>query len=423
MLTRSAARGLHRAWRMLPPVQRRLLLARGAALLAPRPASPPPAAYGVLVAGEIDRASGLGEGARLMAEALRTLGVPVGTIRAGLRAPGKRNDRAPAAEHTAAASPEAMREPGPDAALVMHVNAPQLPAALLALRNIHPGRRRLVGYWAWELPTLPRDWHPAAALVHEAWVPSRFTAEALRPLMPGRVRVVPHPLACVPPVRSALDRQAFGLPADAVVVLCSFSLASSFERKNPLAAIGAFRHAFGDRPDRIMLLKVSHVDHHPADLRRLREAIGGAPNVRLETRILPRPDAHALTAAADIVLSLHRSEGFGLVPAEAMLLGKPVVATDWSATTEFLDSGCGWPIGYRLVPAVDPRGVFQAPGAVWADASVPDAAIALRVLAEDAGRRKALGDAARARASERFGADALADALRGIGLPPLPAGA
>ena len=65
---------------------------------------------------------------------------------------------------------------------------------------------------------------------------------------------------------------------------------------------------------------------------RLQAHAGG--NVRLHTRDLSRADSHALIACADIVLSLHRSEGFGLVPAEAMLLGKPVVATDWSATAE-----------------------------------------------------------------------------------------
>ena len=75
--------------------------------------------------------------------------------------------------------------------------------------------------------------------------------------------------------------------------------------------------------------------------------MAGVPNIRLDTRTLPAAESHALTACADIVLSLHRSEGFGLVLAEAMLLGKPVVATGWSGNMEFMDeaSACRCPTG------------------------------------------------------------------------------
>jgi glycosyltransferase involved in cell wall biosynthesis len=152
----------------------------------------------------------------------------------------------------------------------------------------------------------------------------------------------------------------------------------------------------------------------------LRAAIAGAPNIRLETRLLPPGDSHALTACADAVLSLHRSEGFGLVPAEAMLLGRAVVATGWSGTTDFLDASCGVPIPYHLVPAIDPRGVFEAPGAVWAEADTGAAAAALIDLAADPVQRAALGEAARAAACARLGTHGLRKALRGLGmeLPP-----
>ncbi len=252
--------------------------------------------------------------------------------------------------------------------------------------------------------------------VHEVWAPSRFTAAALEPLLPGRVRVVPYCVASRPP--SAVGAGPAGVrPAgDAVVVLCSFSLASSFERKNPLAAIAAHRAAFGDRADRVLVMKIGHAGHFGPDLQRLRDAAGGAANIRFETRTLPLADNHALTACADIVLSLHRSEGFGLVPAEGMLLGRAVVATDWSGNTDFMDADTAALVPYRLVPAVDPRGVFQAPGAVWAEADVAAAAAHLRRLADDAAARIALGARAQVAARQRLGSAPLAAALRGIGL-------
>ena len=55
--------------------------------------------------------------------------------------------------------------------------------------------------------------------------------------------------------------------------------------------------------------------------------------------MLPRARVNGLLAACDAVVSLHRSEGFGLILAEAMYLGKPVVATGWSGNMDFMNSG------------------------------------------------------------------------------------
>jgi glycosyltransferase involved in cell wall biosynthesis len=397
---------LHRAWRLLPAGARRRALAGASTVLAPRPdKNPPQAQAGVLVGGEIGRASGLGEGARLMLAALGQLGVPTWPIEAGLDRPGETRKRT---------VPTTLPAGAP---IVLHVNSPSLPAALLRLpRHLLRGRH-VVGYWAWELETVPPAWRAGARFVHEIWTPSRFSAAALESLAPGRVRVVPHPVAIRPPAPSELTRADFGLPEQSVIVLVSFSLASSFERKNPLGAIAAFRAAFGERADRILLLKVVHGDHAPDDLARLQAAIAGASNIRLETRLLPAADSHALTRCADIVLSLHRSEGFGLVPAEAMLLGRPVIATNYSGTTDFLDATCGMPVGYRLVPARDPRGVFEAPEARWAEADQSEAATCLTCLADDPARRGQLGLAARNAALARLGSDGLARAVRSLGLP------
>jgi glycosyltransferase involved in cell wall biosynthesis len=398
---------LHRLWRALPASARRAALTRASAALAPRPDWPAPAACaGIVVGGEFSRASGLGEGARLMLAALAQLGVPSWPLESGLRVPGEAAQAAP------------QIQPPDGAPLVLHVNAPLLPAALMRLPRRFVRGRRLIGYWAWELPVVPDSWRHGARFVHEIWTPSRFSAAALERLAPGRVRVVPHPVAARPPLPSALGRADFGLPEGAVIVLVSFSLASSFERKNPLGAIAAFRAAFGDRPDRLLLLKVVHATHAPDDLARLRAAIGTAPNIRIETRLLPAADSHALTRCADIVLSLHRSEGFGLVPAEAMFLERPVIATDFSGTTDFLDAGCGMPVPFRLVPARDPRGVFEAPGALWAEADTDAAARALQLLADDPHLRVRLGRAAGAAAHARMGTEALAHAIRGFGLLP-----
>jgi glycosyltransferase involved in cell wall biosynthesis len=376
-----------------------------AALFAPRiDRITPEAKLGVAVLGELTQPVGLGEGARLMLRALESLNVATWGMDIG--------GFLPAVNRKA----RIVTQPSPPAGapLVIHVNAPLLPLALLRLPWTLVRGRPVVGYWAWELPDLPGDWRAGARCVHEVWVPSDFTAAAIARLLPGRVRVVPHPLAVAPPVPAALDRSAFGWPVDAVVVLVSANLASSFARKNPLGAIAAFRAAFRDRRDRLLVLKIGGVDHFPEDFAKITAAVAEAPNIRIDTNVYPPSVAHAITAAADVVLSLHRSEGFGLVPAEAMLLGKPVIATGWSGNMTFMDTESAALVEWRLVPTDDDRGVYY--GSKWAEPDQRSAVAHLRHLADDAAARAALGARARRHALAQLGANALADAVRALGL-------
>ena len=386
----------HRSWRLLPARPRRYALTAATSLVAPRPdRQPSPVLHGLAVVGGLDHLTGLGEGARLMLRGLDCLGVTSWPLDLMART----GDLPPAG-----------------VPLVVHVNAPSLPGALLQLPRALLRDRRVVGYWSWELPCMPRDWHVGLRFVHEIWVPSHFTAAAVETIAPGRVRVVPPPVGALPPTRAALDRSAFGLPDTAVIVLVSFNLASSFERKNPLAAIAAFRTAFGDRKDRVLLLKVGNPNHFPHDFAAIAAAAAAARNIRIETRVLPAGDHAALLNACDIVLSLHRAEGLGLVPAEAMLCGKPVIATGWSGNMEFMDGDSAALVGCRLVPVRDARHVYDVPGAMWAEPDVHEAVAQLRRLADDAAQRAALGARGRSAVKARLGVGHLADAVRGMGL-------
>jgi glycosyltransferase involved in cell wall biosynthesis len=387
----------HQLWRLLPRGPRRRAALAVATTLAPRPAPQPlRPATGIIIAASMRQATGLAQAARVLRASISRLDLPVWSV--DLDNP---------------VLPPALP---PAAPLLIHANPPMLPLALRALPPGVLGQRLVIGYWTWELTKPSPLWRRGAGFVHQAWTLSEFSAGGIAPLgVP--VRAVPLPLAMAPPQPSALRRADFGLPEDAVVTLVSLNLASSQARKNPEAAIAAHREAFGERADRILVLKITFPEQFRRDMAAL-VALADAPNIRILTETLSAPDTHALTRACDIVMSLHRSEGFGLVPAEAMLLGRPVIATGWSGNLEFMDPDSAALVGYRLVPAADPSGMYEAPGAVWAEADIREAAAHLRRLADDPAARVELAARGQAHAVAALGPAKLCAALAEIGLAP-----
>ena len=111
---------------------------------------------------------------------------------------------------------------------------------------------------------------------------------------------------------------------------------------------------------------------------------------------LDRPDQMAMLRAADCLVSLHRSEGLGLHCAEAMWLGKPVIATRYSGNLDFMDDQCSVLIDAVMVPVEHGEGVYPKE-ARWADPDLDQAADWMRRLAADPALCRRLGDAARAR--------------------------
>jgi glycosyltransferase involved in cell wall biosynthesis len=383
----------------LPRAFRRNALSGVAARLAPKPdLNPPQTSNGVVVAGDIAGFNGLAASARILHEVLARHGLARGLVPLGL--PG--------------VVPAHRGRLPPDSALLAVANAPCLPAGLLRMRRDTLQRRLVIAMWAWELPLMPPQWRHGAGFAHEIWAPSPFTAAAFETIAPGRVRVVRYPLAGIAlPVEGG--RNAFGLPMNALVVLTAVNLSSGTGRKNPLGAIAAFKAAFAARQDCILVLKISGFEAYPDDLRIIQKA-AAAPNIRLITGTMPEPALRGLIAASDIVLSLHRAEGFGLVPATAMLLGRPVVATGWSGNLAYMTPQTASLVSYRLIPASDNRGVYQVPGANWAAPDIEDAAARLQALANDSTARAALGQAGQAHAQHMLGPGPLLEALAAKGV-------
>src|SRR5206468_3273838 len=104
--------------------------------------------------------------------------------------------------------------------------------------------------------------------------------------------------------------------------------------------------------------------------------------VRVLDWVSSREEIDGLLTRCDALVSLHRSEGFGLPCAEAMALGKPVIATDYSGSADFLGVSTGFPVAYRLIQLPQSIGPYEK-GSVWAEPDLDDAAAAMRRVFND----------------------------------------
>jgi glycosyltransferase involved in cell wall biosynthesis len=193
-------------------------------------------------------------------------------------------------------------------------------------------------------------------------------------------------------------RGRLGIPRDSVVFLFTFDFNSSVARKNPFAVIVAFANAFpaGDEQS-VIVIKTMNLGQAPrfeTDLRRAVQRVQG----RLLTDFLPEQDLADLFNACDVYVSMHRSEGFGLGMAEAMALGKPVIATWYSGNCDFMGPLNSCPVGYslRAVTARDHHyqasaGDLYVEGAVWAEPDIAQAAQWMRLLAGNETMRQRIG--------------------------------
>ncbi|HEY4253825.1 MAG TPA: glycosyltransferase family 4 protein [Roseomonas sp.] len=395
---------LHRLWRRLPPALRRETLFTVMAAIAPRPSAEPVPSGPITVAGYFRAPSGLGEGARRLADMLEAAGASV-----------HRADLTAAMRQGPAGPPPALPPEGPGT-LILHVNGPMVPWSMRVLGRRAVAGKRVLAFWNWELPKLAADWDRGYRFVHGILASSDFVADAVR--RPGGPPVATVPYYVPDPAPAPISRADLDLPRDAFLALSIFDASSSVERKNPVAAIRAHRQAFGDRADRVLVLKTYKTGMGGEAWQAVLAEAGGAANIRILDREMTREEVWGLIRLSDVFVSLHRSEGVGLSLAESMRLGRPVVATGWSGNMDFMDATSAMLVGYRLVPARDQRRTYSVPGAVWAEPDIAEAAGCLTALAEDAALRARVADTGHSRVANLTAAICGRQALAAMGLRP-----
>jgi glycosyltransferase involved in cell wall biosynthesis len=347
---------------------------------------PPPlsqAPFGVNVVGYFRSEVGTGEAARQVVAALDSQQVPVMPIH-GQTIPLSRQGHS----YTTAA-PE-------DAAYPVNLicmNADMLPEFASQAGAEFFGGRYSIGLWFWEIAQFPERWRSSFSLVEEVWAPTAHVAAALEPVASVPVTTVRIPVS-FPPLEPR-SRADLGLREDRFLFLFSFDYLSVFERKNPMAVIEAFRNAFEPSSGASLLIKCINHERDPESHRRLLAAAAAHSGIGVIDRYMSPEDNRSLTALCDCYVSLHRAEGFGLVPAEAMWLGKPVIATGYSGNLDFMTPSNSLLVDYRLVPVGQGADPYPA-DAQWAEPDTAHAARLMREVCDDPERAQRLGAVAAA---------------------------
>lgn len=291
------------------------------------------------------------------------------------------------------------------------INADEVEQAMGVLEHLGSGpafqKAHNIIYPAWELAKYPDPWAKILERFDEVWAPSDFIAKAIAPTT---TRPVVHmPLAVELTVSSLLGRRHFGIPENAFVCLFFFDFSSYSERKNPFAMLEAFEKLVAQRPHAPLHAVVKYKggdDGNPARkaLEARIRAMGG--QIQAITRQLSDNEIKNLVRCADAFVSLHRSEGFGRGPAEAMIMGRAAVATNYSGNLDFMTPETSLLVDCKIVPVAEGAYLFGE-GQVWADPSVDHAVELIGGLLDDPEGARALGARARRHIRTHFSARAI----------------
>ena len=227
-----------------------------------------------------------------------------------------------------------------------------------------------IGWWPWEMSVWPKAWSRAFELADELWTCSLFSQEmyekstaklsSLMPLSASVERVKTYP------------RKHFGLPEKKYLFLYVFDFSSHLMRKNPFALLDAFEQSFSGDRNVGLVLKIMNSNPEDEAWKQFKKRVEGDKRIYMIEETLDRPEILGLIKACDVYVSPHRAEGFGRTLAEAMLLGKAVVATNYSGNQFFMNPELTFPVDYELVPAKagDYHFIENEDEAVWAKISV-----------------------------------------------------
>lgn len=251
-------------------------------------------------------------------------------------------------------------------------------------------------YGNWEYPDYPSTWKEIIKHFDEIWVPSKFTYQATAKAFDRQITHIPLSVSVSP--EFAHDRDFFNLPQTTFLFLFVFDSSSWIERKNPLACVNAFKLAFPKGTESAgLVIKAKNIHsgdpHSSKQWALIQEIAQSDKRITIIEKHYQDNVLCDLIQVCDAYVSLHRGEGFGFSIAEAMLLHKPAIVTNYSGNTDFTISDNSCLVNYELIPL--PANYIDLVGmqTQWAEPDIEHAASFMKRLYNDSAYVKQLGQA------------------------------
>lgn len=275
-------------------------------------------------------------------------------------------------------------------------------------------KRKRVAHWVWELSELPKFWSHHAPSLDEVWTPTEFVREAVMATYSCPVRVVPYPVNITTPAATSF-RERFKISTDEFLMCTMFDASSFVDRKNPLPLFKALQELRARGVPARVLMKVTHPHLLAEYVKSKNFDLSSVAGLSIFSESLDHESVLGLINEADCLVSAHRSEGFGLTVAEALMLGKPVVATDYGGTRDFLTEETGFPVPYKMKAIESDLGPYKA-GCSWADIDQEALVTRLLEVASDVAAAHAKGARGRELIATKFSPTAISKTLMNEGL-------
>lgn len=278
---------------------------------------------------------------------------------------------------------------------IFHINGNEVDQVWKHMNYNRPWAGYNVIYPLWELPRYPKEWAAELDRFDEIWAPSKFIMEGLQEVCAKPI--VHMPLATEIKLDSLLSRRFFGLPEADYVFLFFYDLRSYATRKNPEGVLEAFNKFLAKRPyaKAHLVIKVNGVETNPKQFDALQDRVQELHSrVTLIHRNMSSNEVKNLLRCSDCFVSLHRSEGYGFGVAEAMVLGKPAIATAYSGNMDFMTEDTSLAVNYHLVPVLEGEYPHHE-GQRWAEPDCEQAAKYMVDLVDDPAMGRAIGQRAR----------------------------
>lgn len=279
----------------------------------------------------------------------------------------------------------------------MHRRFDDLRGGIVINHNPAPGFQILadakysVGRTMFETDRLPQGWVEACQKMNEIWVPSKFNYNTFadQGIPEEKLHVIPE----------SVDTTFFNPAIHEPISLPNkrnYNFLSIFEwssRKAWDTTLRSYLRAFTRKDDVCLYIRTYKNGLKNKDCGKFVEVVikklaielglnnSNLPQIEVLCEHIPTQQLPNLYKAVDCLVGVSRGEGWGRPQHEAMSMGLPVIATNWSGNTEFMNQENSFLIDYDLIVAktVEPE-LWHYKNHIWSDPDEDHLVTTLRKL-------------------------------------------